>query len=571
MLVSWTKNLDKYVVPEIVKKHSQMLSQIGATVTRVEDMWQRLSCYLPQQLLKDFELVEYLDMAQCLADNKVKLSALQVPNGASKLCYVTQLFDHEDAIFEAAFHEPTNSAFLHKIMQPLRHFCLAVGLRARTPDRGFKSEDYLASVEAIQRRGLYKPITESWINDAQCVAGYLRQYRSDFSYWTTGTWAKLLAVGMFRVRTNVSMQLLYRQPQMATVAARSDHCSLNQTAIDSDIRLFWSQLPLLDYPPTQFVYGRKLNQGRPTIRVVVEHLRFLIDNRNNVPETEISEYLKDIQATYHYLQENSAQSTLLPALKTENVWLNLRTTEIDLISADHFKEALTSAQFLCLDSPTDPRPYQNVREFLIPYKKLLKTLGCQSVVHRTRAARGSAKQQSPSDRIAQGYRHLRDQGIGIDVIFEAEGQQKPAHKLTMMTASQYHIAQFDGEWGKILGRQAKTLIPDMKFSTLSQMVDFAYDGVASWSALSDKNDNNEVADRLDELLDLLQGTDKWGMEPLHRLAEDYMLENAAVYIRIDNVEDVRSVAQEVRALDVVSHCNEFIADNAKFVALCRDV
>ena len=181
-----------------------------------------------------------------------------------------------------------------------------------------------------------------------------------------------------------------------------------------------------------------------------------------------------------------------------------------------------------MNCPTDPLPLRVARKFLVPYERLLKSLGCQSVIRPSIAASAASTNSSepPMTASLAKIRDLRDQGHLIDVVFEAEGNLKSAHKIFMAAVSKYCDAQFSGEWGRLLQHQAKISITDMKFKTLSQMVDFAYTGEVEWAGVSDQTNNDEIAESLDELLDLLQATDRWLLDRLHQKTEDYVMNHS---------------------------------------------
>ena len=96
----------------------------------------------------------------------------------------------------------------------------------------------------------------------------------------------------------------------------------------------------------------------------------------------------------------------------------------------------------------------------------------------------------------------------------------------MAAVSQYCRAQFSGAWGDLLTDRARIPVEDMSYSTLTLIVDSAYTTKPTWLSLQDPADNDEIAERLDEVLALLQATDRWLMDELHEIAEDYILENS---------------------------------------------
>lgn len=217
---------------------------------------------------------------------------------------------------------------------------------------------------------------------------------------------------------------------------------------------------------------------------------------------------------------------------------------------------------------------ENTRKFLTPYEKLLKALDVHAVVDREFDTRDvSEDTETPSDSLANNYRRLRDQGYLLDVVFQAKGGSKPAHKVAMAAVSAYCKVQFSGPWGSILAQNGNNTIPvDIKYDTLSRIVDFAYDGTVLWTPLPEEPTNDQIANRLDEILDLLQAADMWIMPHQKMITENHlrMPENFRVNVRIHNVEGVLEEALKARADGLAEQCRLYRDDNRKFVDLFRD-
>lgn len=169
-------------------------------------------------------------------------------------------------------------------------------------------------------------------------------------------------------------------------------------------------------------------------------------------------------------------------------------------------------------------------------------------------------------------RSLRDQNELVDVVFEAEGQTKPAHRIVLAAVSEYCKGQFRGEWGRVLLHNATVKLEDFRYLTLSQMIDFAYTGEFEWPELKDSNDNEEIASNLEMLLDLLDGTNMWLLGRLHEMTETFLtsLPYSAIYVRVDTVTSVKERAEEARAERLSKYCEEFLEGNRDFVVALRD-
>ena len=52
------------------------------------------------------------------------------------------------------------------------------------------------------------------------------------------------------------------------------------------------------------------------------------------------------------------------------------------------------------------------------------------------------------------------------------------------------------------------------------MIDFAYIDIVNWSQIHDFENNDKIAKKLDEFLNLLQMTDMWLLEILHTMTKN---------------------------------------------------
>ena len=577
LFLPWAVNgLINPIAPEKVVQCLTALEALGIHVMSSKEIWDQVQQHQPQTI-NGCSISQYSTFIQELADNDIKPSTAIAPNGLGKFCRASSLYDHEDELFRSAFRMEHETRFLHnRIRQPksLCDYWISIGLRSRGPTRVFNSEDYVQCVIAIQNR--WQPSTSSqtqtFCKDAEKVAAYLHWDTPSLRQWPSSSWREIAKVRIFRIDNDFSEQPLYRRSRMSEKAIQHDHCSLLNIGRKGDIRIIWSQLPLLKHEPIEYVFGCIAARGRPTATTVFEHLKHMVSQCDQISNRDLIEYVKDIQASYTYLQENDEAAKRVSDIQETKIFFNVDTTEIDGISTIDLQQSLTAAKFLCLNSPVDAGIIKVSRKFLVPYEKLLKSLGCKSVVQpKSRALRPlSDRTESPMITTMKEILDLRDQRQLIDVVFEAEGREKPAHRIFLAAVSGYCRAQFSGEWGLILSSQAKIQIPDMRFATLSQMVDFAYTSKIDWPKVEDPADTDEVAKALDELLDLLQATDMWLLAILHIMTENEIIDNATIYIRPDNVESVREIAKDANALGLVGHCDTFVKDNASFVAAMRD-
>lgn len=137
---------------------------------------------------------------------------------------------------------------------------------------------------------------------------------------------------------------------MQQVANEKSHCALKDATNISNIRIMWSQSRFLIDPPNPYVYQQLPNGGVPPAARVIGHLNFLMVIINDVSQADLAEYLYDVQACYDHLQNDLEATRTIPGIRDAPIWLNLHTTQVNLISKDFLETNRTSASLLCLNS-----------------------------------------------------------------------------------------------------------------------------------------------------------------------------------------------------------------------------
>jgi len=576
MLMPWVKNLSAFVDSHLVKSRGYEFGKLGCELLTREQVWHRIKGDIPTDVRATESRTEYLNFIRYLADSGLKPSGKIAPNGGSILCEINTLYDHQDEIFWAAFREQKTTRFLHKDMQDkeLRSFWLSLGLRARPSTRVMSHEHFLECALAINRRWDPAFTNPTYSEDAEMISAYLSYNRPDFRSWPNTVWGKITTIPLFSVRDVHVDEVMYRQARMRQIAQEKTHCTVQESCNLVHKRIMWSQSRFLKNPPGDFVYETLPRSGAPTAAQVLQHLNFLMAMTEDISQGDLPEYLRDVQACYEHLQANLEATKLIPGVREYSVWLNLDTTQVDLVIKDYLEFSKTPANRLCLNCPVDPLPVKVARKFLVPYEKLLVGLGCRTVVQPKSTApppSSDSREQCLAEAMSTMVT-LRDQGLFVDIIFEAGGQKKPAHRLVLAAVSDYCKGHFAGHWGRLLEHQAIVHLQDISFLTLTQMVDFAYTGNIKWPELKDACDNEEIGANLGQLLDLLHGTDMWLLQRLHDMTETFLISphNSAIYVRVDTVDDVKLRAESARAHRLVKHCEDFLDTNKELVVAIRD-
>lgn len=593
MIMPWMTDLDHFVDPAVVEaleSEEPRLSKLGVKLTTVENFWQHVKKDLPSRLVDKVSRQHHHRFVRYLAKHSIKPLVKIAPNGDGVLVKANNLYDHDDETFQSAFREEGLTRFLHSNFRDLRSYWVSIGLRARPATRVMSSDDFLQCALALDRR--YKPVMFDQVfdQDALVVSSYLQYDKPAFHSWPVLIWDQVFKVRMFEVQNNVLHQCSYRQDRMLQIAQEHTHCALKDAGRTDDMRILWSQVRFLKVGPAASVFDKLPGGSSPSTGVVYKHLQFLTSKRSDIIQRDLQEYLKDVQACYNYLQDNAEAARSHDGIREAQIWFNFDTTQIDVIRKDDVVASLTSAKLLCLNTPckeaithhhaqrplteipVDPLPMRVTRKFLVPYERLLKVLGCKSVVQPATAPPPPQDNVPPMAQSMAKIRKFRDQSQLTDVILKAEGREKPAHKIFLAAVSEYCEAQFLGAWGHQLEHNAAIDIEDMTFATLSSMVDFAYSGEYQRPELQNAIDSDEIAGEilevLTDLFDLLDGANRWLLGSLHAMIENFLLTSphSWTYVRPDTVDFVRERAEMANASRLVEYCEAFKVANPGFVA-----
>ena len=221
-------------------------------------------------------------------------------------------------------------------------------------------------------------------------------------------------------------------------------------------------------------------------------------------------------------------------------------------------------------------------KFLTAYEGLLARLDCPCfsepppLVPRPAPISTSKEILEHMERLRQD-KQMIDIHINVkeDVLTNVKEERFAAHKFVLAASSGYCKVFFAGNCGsQMLDRDEFDFnVGSRKASTLSIMLDSAYGRDFSAPELRNPNDNDEKANNLDHMLDLLICTDAWQMARLHSQVEDYLTEpgNAAIYRRADNVEDILAIAKLARASRVVKSCEAYIQHNQKGMSIMKSI
>lgn len=579
LLRPWMSEYGQFVQPGIATSYSSTLKSLGvqkrADTTLLET---NILPHLPQTVApsaeKDYELFISALSRVCEANhpqnfshknkngerrqfiNLMSVSRL-APDGNGVLHPASALFDHGDHIFQAAFREEVAKRFLMTAVRGRKRFWLDIGLKQRSDSNFVK--DYALCLQTMRKRleaWNTPPLNHQLASDAQAVLEPLTSsLLSAISGFSESEWLTVRKEATFPALTALNSQPSYRRDSMAALAASKLLLSLEDIIKSQYVPICWSQTSFSSIEPSEMAFHKITLHGRPPISMVWRHLNHLMQSAENLTEDAIPSFLSDLASTYDFLQDNLHQSSNSFTHATSPLWLNLPITDDALVHLEDLQSSWLKIEHLVLLSPCDSPPLMSVQPRLMRHERLLRALGCRTIVYPSIIGPDIGMGES----LSASMTRMRHEGKMLDITLSADGKDVQAHKVVLAAASAYFAANFDGNWAK----DKRINLKDISFRTLSMVVDFTYADIFDWMPMrvTDEDAVDVIADRLDDLLDLLTAADRFLMPALTIQAEGELLKAGRSFIRIDNVLDIRTRAAEANAHYLENACAEFYEKN----------
>ncbi|MCJ1388929.1 hypothetical protein MMC18_001780 [Xylographa bjoerkii] len=471
----------------------------------------------------------------------------------------SEVYDHSDEIFVAAFRRQATDHFLLKDVESVHSFWREVGLRCQTNGK-LLGGDYVPCLDAIVKR-LEGQEDEYLEADIDTVLRPLCKNDYALRDISSTHWSLLATIKVFPPLSDFEGQPRFRRERMESLASSSKALSLREIRSTSHIKVCWSQVPFTSSEPSGWVLGQVSESANPSCALVWQHLEYLSCIAGTIEDSEVELFLLDLLDSYEYLQTRLQESKESFRLAKSAVWLNV--DNLRDVSSYELRHSWQRLDHLILLSTCDAPPLMAVRSFLTPFAKLLNTIGCKSMMYPT--FRSAVRDDSEA--MASRLNHLRLKSFLTDVTFSVEGISLSAHKVVLAAKSDYCMSQFNGSWntGDVVE------LEDMTPHTLENLIDYAYQDSFDWTSLQadPDDDTNVIADKLDRLLDLLVGADRWLMQDMKTDVEQQILQGNRLLIRADNVRDIRHVADEASAKVLEKYCEDFENNNAEAVRLAN--
>jgi sacsin len=359
---------------------------------------------------------------------------------------------------------------------------------------------------------------------------------------------------------------------MSVIAIKRPLLALSEVISYNHVAICWSQTPFTVHAPTTEVLSFIQGNGKPPVQMVWKHLDHLADMAPNLQEEHIAGFLHDLHCTYTYLQDHTEESrSYFDLRRSKEVWLNITSSEGEQAVLADVKSSWNEIRDLVLSSSYDSGRVKAVRPGLRRYEKLLRALGCRSIVLPTVARPVLHHDHS----VSASLQALRTKKKLLDITYCTQGKEIQAHRVVLAAVSEKCARQWSGLFpveDRIVFDQ--NLDPDcfLSYHTLSTMIDFAYEGEIDWSEMeaSDDDDEDTKEEKLQMLLELHKGAQFWLIPALMSKVEKKILGAGNLFINIKNVVETWKQAEYVGAKAVAEWCDDFIKGNHEVVERASD-
>lgn len=562
------KDRHRFIDPQFARdrRNRDCLLALGVTKQSAEVLINDYVLPLPATL-SDTYWQHFLPFIAAIADTNIPAAALKqckiAADGTRALRKACELYDHDDPIFVSAFRLQREAQFVHDSTKKHRNFWLRAGLRHRE-DGLINPVDYLQCLQAmkLRLRAENRHIDPHLGQDSREVLSPLTAPSSSIQRFGAHDWTAIAHESVFLSTTTFNTEPEYRQHTMATVASKQPLLCLSEIISCDHTGICWSQTPFPIHQPTKEVLSKTPSRGQPEIDMVWRHLEQIKDVARHLKRHQMRDFLADLSLTYQYLQDNLPGHVVSGRPKNSAVWLNLNTLEHNAVLLDDIKSSWHTTEELVLSSALDVGSMKAVRPGLMRYEKLLRAVGCSSIIYPTIIR----PELQLGVSISSALRQFRRDRMLTDIEYSTEGKTIHAHRVVLAASSNKCAIQFSGRWNMVdVIHYDKSVDPEsfLSYHTLSTIIDYAYEDEINWKAMEVMEDDDAAAKtvKLELLLDLHKGADSWIMPTLASRIEDKILLAGRAFINIGNVIRIRERAVQVRAMAVAQMCAEFIEWN----------
>ncbi|KAI9891893.1 MAG: hypothetical protein M1814_002278 [Vezdaea aestivalis] len=569
LLHPWLENLHDYIDPAFVARNFSIFNNLGSKPLNCSEVWSRVRSKIPQNILIEGQNLKHLlRVLGAVVNNDLPIQDLAiVPDCNGRLRPIAFFWDPDTTIFVNIYRNQLDIRFMHPNLRNAHRFWKMGGMHCVRSGSYLSEADYMALLKHLSSR----PISDShYLDDCRLLTSMDTIDRRETHNWSQNSWRQIAEARLFPVEQDF-LSRPYATARMTSLAANQVLLSPRTAARKEFMAISWSQQAYIRREPFPEVYSCLKKNGAPPSAVVLRHIIYLVGM--TVQKCDLVSYLEDLESSYGYLQDNYTDDDIKEA-KGEAIFLNLRTTQKNLIAVSELQENLVSADMLCLYSKSDPRPFVPVNPFLFAFEKLLLALDCKKITETVLRAKPKAVERTPEQLLMQNIRQLRHETKCCDITLGVPNQSKRinAHRVILAANSDFFMGITKPEWNKnhitIPDEDSKNS-PGITIELLEMIVDYCYSGEITLPVLDsethDGGSNEELAEKLDQCSELLYAADFLLMPRLTSIVEAFMLDYRQVFIRADNVREWKTIAEECGAKDLLLYCCDFELNNLRMV------
>ena len=520
------------------------------------------------------------------------------PNRNGELCIATNLYDPSEPVFISSFGAD-QSKFPDKNfnIQDLKK----LGLQSNITRANFTA--CLDSLEREYRAGVSDALRERAENVWKAFSD--RCGRGDIS-WSGPQVAALANYHFVPVRQFKAGED-YRHGIPVNGNEHKVLATMNEITLPAYTSIVWTQKFLPKHPPAGWIIERF--DFSPTLNQVVNHLVDLATLVSPKCDLAEKEFFEDLKATYRHLSRPDLQQLASEIIKghypNAPIWLNEGSPLEDIsplqkqrfcglilekkstgatvdsllwLPANHFVEGIAydASQYNLHD----------VKTSVIPYRDLIRLCGL-IIVRQTEVRLSPESVTLHSDTILQSLQEMRRSKDTCDMTIRIEGRDYHVHLVIMAVFSSFfrNLIATQHMWKDL---QMRTINLDVSqpgepststghsgiakgsyatADSVAAVIQWVYNGQLNIHDAGIMDNDDAVHARMDDYLDILQLADVWDIPSLKKHVENRILRNAALFIRIENVREVRDVVKQCNAKEIEKHCEKFENLNKEVVGM----
>jgi hypothetical protein len=355
----------------------------------------------------------------------------------------------------------------------------------------------------------------------------------------------------------------------------------------------WTQRLVASGPPPRLF--ENIITFAPHIFEVAEHLVSMATNIALRCDISNADFFSDLRATYQYLNESrhleAASQYLCKKHNDKKLWLN---DDRGLENIHETAKQGASLNWLTARSILHGVPYDlpasglySAKRSIEEYGNLLR--GCGShVVESMNTVRRNENVENHGNNMLKRIAGMLDEPDNMcDIRIIVEGKEHHAHRLVLGAVSPFFRSLSCGGWKEsttgVLNLDppsdsepeedefAPAIVQRKTYygtsAGVQSVIQWVYNGVLVLDDGNLQGASNDVENRLDHYLEVLELADMWDIEELRRHVENRILTRASVFIRVENVLNVRDIARRCNANLVVDYCEEYFQKNKDVVEL----